>query len=121
MDRLPPEDFIPIVTNSPATDAMAPLYSRSDSKSVFVGTSVRSRITPGIGLRRQFRTLHGDLKGLLAVQMAIDCIGPAALGIWLQFDPHVVYAGKTRGLIDALVFAGDTLVARASAAFRPVA
>jgi acyl-coenzyme A thioesterase PaaI-like protein len=138
MDRLPPQDFIPVVTNSPATDAMAPLYSKSGPNAVFVGTFVRPSLcnghgtahggviaaiadfAMGLGYASDFRALHGELRGLLTVQMAIDYIGPGALGTWLQFNPRVVYAGKTRGLIDALIFADDTLIARASAAFRPV-
>ena len=138
MDREPPANFIPLVTNSPATDSFAPLYSKEEGSSVFVGTFVRRTLcnghnnahggviaaladyAMGYSYGVAFRRLHGDIRGLVTSQLSIDYIAAAELGTWLQFNPRVVHTGKTRGVTDVLIFADDTLAARANAAFRPI-
>jgi predicted transcriptional regulator len=48
----------------------------------------------------------------------VDYVDIAQIGQWISIVPRVVTASRRTGLIDALIYADDTLIARASATFK---
>ncbi len=134
-----PEGFEPMPTHGPAVDAWRPLYLRKSGGTVLLATVVRDALcnshklahggviaaladqAMGQAYAIAFRAAHGELRGLLTLQMALDYIAAAEIGTWLQFEPRVVLNGKSRGIVDCLATADGMLVARAHAVFRPLA
>jgi uncharacterized protein (TIGR00369 family) len=60
----------------------------------------------------------GQLKGIVTTSLSVDYVGAAKLGQWLQITPRLVKAGRSSGVVDALITADGAVVARASANFR---
>ena len=136
MNGPPPEGFSTLTTNSPATDAWAPLYLKHDAEGVHIGTFVRPAMCNGHGTAHggtiaaladyamglsyglSFREAFGNLRGVVTTQMALDYIGGAPLGSWLQIRPATIHTGRSRGFTDARIYADGVLAARATAAFR---
>jgi uncharacterized protein (TIGR00369 family) len=62
--------------------------------------------------------LGGHVGGIVTTSLAVDYVGVAKLGQWLQISPRVIKAGKSSGVIDALITADGGVVARSNAGFR---
>ena len=134
-----PDGFELATGHGPAVDAWEPIYLRRGNDGVQLGTLVRECFCNNHGIAHggaiaaladmamghayaaAFRAGHGDLRGLLTLQIALDFIAGAAIGSWLQFDTRVVLSGKSRGIIDCVATADGALVARANSVFRPLA
>ena len=58
--------------------------------------------------------------GALTVSLSLDYVASAKPGQWLQVTPRVVKAGRSTGVVEALVTADGEVVARANATFRMV-
>jgi uncharacterized protein (TIGR00369 family) len=132
MSTNPPEGFAPHFRKSPVTDPWEPLYSRKVDGMVQIGFELREAHCNSRGL------LHGgviaaladnamglscgssmpSVQGLVTVSLAVDYVGAARAGQWLQIEPRVLKTGKSMGFADALVKADGAVVARASATFR---
>ena len=121
---------------SPLTDPWEPLYSRKLEDRVVLGLAVAAPHTNSRGL------LHGGLiaaladnamglscgqvlardgvhaGGLVTVSLAVDYLGKAQIGDWLEFDTDFVRAGRTLCFAGAAVTAGGEAIARAHATFR---
>ncbi len=57
---------------------------------------------------------------LVTVSMAIDFIGSAKIGQWVEVRPKVLRTGGRICFCEALVYADETLCARANATFSVV-
>jgi uncharacterized protein (TIGR00369 family) len=133
----PPDGFSPHDRKSPVTDAWEPLYSSRAGGVVRIGFHLDRQHCNGRGL------LHGGViaaladnamglslreamlasgaeapKGLVTTSLAVDYLGVAELGQWIEVVPRVVKAGGSSGVVDALVTANGETIARANASFR---
>lgn len=62
----------------------------------------------------------GDASGLVTVSLTVDFVGAAQTGQWVEFRAEVVKPGRSICFASALVFADDSVCARASSVFRVV-
>lgn len=60
----------------------------------------------------------GESPGFVTTSLAVDYISAARQGQWVVVAPRLIKRGKTSGVVDALVYADDVVVARANATFR---
>lgn len=129
-----PDGFEPHYRKSPLTDPWEPLYSRRTDDAVQVGLRIAPPHTNSRGLA------HGGLitaladnamglscgvgleaaGGLLTVNLAVDFLGSARIGQWLQIEPVVVKRGRGLCFAQALVTADGEPCARANATFKVV-
>jgi uncharacterized protein (TIGR00369 family) len=131
-----PEGFQPHDRKSPMTNPWEPLFARKTDDRVVLGLTVAAPHTNSRGL------LHGGLiaaladnamglscaivlardgvkaNGLITVSLAVDYMGKAEIGDWLEFDTEFVRAGRTLCFAGAVVIAGGQPIARAHATFR---
>ncbi len=132
-----PAAFSIHMRRSPVTAPWEPLYARRDAGQFRLGLIVRVEHTNSRGL------LHGGViatladnamglslgvvveaqgrvpaKGIMTTALAVDYLGRAALGQWLEVDTNFVHAGGGSGVTQALITADGTVIARANASFR---
>lgn len=119
---------------SPVTDPWEPIYSRKTSDVVVLGlvaeaahTNSRGFVHGGLisaladnamGLSCARRL--GDEASLVTVNLALDFLGTAQVGQWLEFDTVFVKAGNTLAFAQAFVTADGEPCARANGVFRVV-
>lgn len=133
----PPEGFEPHFRRSPLTDPWEPIYSRRMADRVVMGLHAREAHTNSRGM------VHGGLiaaladnamglscvqvlqakgfrpeGGLVTVSLAIDYVGAAKLGQWVEVDTRYVKTGRTLCFAQAFVMADGDVIARADARFR---
>ena len=73
----------------------------------------------GLSLDETLRRTQGKEPGaLVTVGLALDFLGAAKVGQWLEVTPRVLRAGGSLGFVDCLVRADDQPVARGNATFR---
>lgn len=53
----------------------------------------------------------------MTTSLAVDFLGRAGLGQWLEVDTTFIHAGKRHGVTQAFIIAGGKIIARANAAF----
>jgi uncharacterized protein (TIGR00369 family) len=128
-----PPDFAVHTRTSPATRGWEPLYAATNTGVFRLGTVIAEAHCNSRGM------LHGGVIATLAdnacglslglalggrpgsvvtTSLAVDYVGAAKLGQWLEVVPRVVKAGKSTGVVDALVTADGEIIARANATFR---
>lgn len=123
--------FAPHDRKSPLTDPWEPLYSRKMDDRVILGlraaaahTNSRGFVHGGLisaladnamGLSCA-RTL-GQVNGLVTVSLALDFLGVAHQGQWLEFDTVFVKPGRTLCFTQAFITADGKPCARANAVF----
>ena len=129
-----PEGFAPHFRKSPLTDPWEPLYSGTTEEAVIIGLRAGEAHTNSRGL------VHGGLisaladnamglsaglglnaaGGLVTVSLAIDFLGVAKPGQWLEFTTAYAKRGKTLCFAQLFVTADGETVARANATFRVI-
>ncbi|HEX4301410.1 MAG TPA: PaaI family thioesterase [Rhizomicrobium sp.] len=129
-----PDGFAPHFRKSPLTEPWEPLYSRKVEGTIRLGTWLRPAHTNGRGFA------HGGLLTALAdnamglscveqaggatsfvtVNLAVDFLGTAKPGQWLEVRTDFVRPGKTLSFAQCFVTADGEKVARANATFRAV-
>lgn len=139
MDPAAPDGFAPHFRKSPLTDPWEPLYSKVLPDRIVIGLCVREPHTNSRGM------VHGGLIAALAdnamglscaavmaaegreatakpvtVSLALDYVGAAKLGQWVEFDTQYVKTGKTLCFAQAFVRADGEVIARADAKFRVI-
>lgn len=120
--------------HSPVTDPWEPIYSRRTDKAVVLGLVADAAHTNSRGM------VHGGLISALAdnamglscahqlgpdaslvtVNLALDFLGAAKIGQWLEFDTVFVKPGSTLAFAQAFVTADGEPCARANGVFRVV-
>jgi uncharacterized protein (TIGR00369 family) len=130
----PAPGFAPHERKSPLTDPWEPLYSRIAGDRVILGLRAGAAHANGRGFVHGglisaladnamglscARTL-GHAGGLLTVNLAVDFLGPAYQGQWLEFDTVFVKPGRTLCFAQAFVTADGQPCARANGTFRVV-
>jgi uncharacterized protein (TIGR00369 family) len=132
MSAAPPEGFAPHFRKSPVTDPWEPLLSRQVEGAVQIGLRLREAHCNSRGFLHggviaaladnamglSCGKVLGSVQGLVTVNLAVDYVGTARIGQWLQVEPRVLRTGRSMSFADALVTADGSLVARASASFR---
>ena len=129
-----PEGFTPHFRKSPLTAPWEPLYSRTTGEAVILGLRAGEAHTNSRGL------VHGGLisaladnamglsaglglnaaGGLVTVSLAVDFLGVAKPGQWLEFATAFAKRGKTLCFAQLFVTADGETVARANATFRVI-
>ena len=127
----PPEGFSRHYRQSPVTDPWEPLYSRKDAGVVSIGFQAAAAHANGRGFVHGglisaladnamgltcVETL-GDVSGLVTVSLAVDFLGSANLGQWVEITPKVNRAGGRLCFAEALVTADGEPCAKAHATF----
>ena len=129
-----PDGFARHYRQSPLTNPWEPLYSRKDAQAVVIGFRAGEAHTNSRGF------VHGGMLSALAdnamglscgqaleggpslvtVSLAIDFLGTAALGEWVEIRPKVNRAGGVLCFAEAEVTADGRPCAKAHATFRVV-
>ena len=134
MTETVPDGFLPHFRNSPLTEPWEPLYSKKADGAVLLGTHVRMAHANARGFAHGgFITAladnamgltcverSGGLASLVTVSLAIDFLGAAQIGQWLQVRPDFAKIGKTLCFVQCMVTADGEPCARANATFRTV-
>ena len=128
----PPEGFAPHYRRSPLTNAWEPLFSRKADGVVAIGFCAREPHANSRGF------VHGGMISALAdnamglscaealegrpslvtVSLALDFLGTARLGQWVEVRPRLARLGSTLCFAEALVTADGEPCAKAHATFR---
>ena len=135
-DAVLPAGFGPHARKSPITDPWEPLYARAAEDRLVLATWVRephcnSRQMPhggflaamadnamGLSLGMNLARAGAKVDGLVTVSLAIDYLGSAHLGQWLEFDTDFIKLGRSICFAEATVRADGVPVARARASFK---
>jgi uncharacterized protein (TIGR00369 family) len=135
VNQLVPDGFSRHFRQSPITDPWEPLYSRRTEAGVTMGLVASPAHTNSRGF------VHGGLiaaladnamglscgqqldgvSGLVTVNLAVDYLGSATVGQWLQVTPTVVKLGASLCFAQAIVSADGRPCARANATFKVAA
>jgi uncharacterized protein (TIGR00369 family) len=132
-----PEGYARHFRTSPLTDPWEPLYSKAVDGAIvlalrareahcnsrgFVHGGLISALADnamGLSVFEELRKRQaGQPRSIVTVSLAIDFLGSAQTGQWLEFVPRVLKAGSNLGFADCIVSAGGQPIARASATFR---
>lgn len=138
-----PSGFTPHNRKSPVTDPWQPLYGRTDhgvyelgfildtchcnGRGLLHGGVIAALADNAMGLSLGMARLqNGEAKegkaqtvsAIVTTSLHVDYIAIAQIGQWISILPRVVTAARRTGLIDALIYADDTLIARAHATFK---
>jgi uncharacterized protein (TIGR00369 family) len=133
-EAAPPAGFDRHYRKSPLTDAWEPLYSRKGASSVAIGFRAAERHANSRGfvhggmisaladnaMGLSCGEALGRLSSLVTVSLAVDFLGAAQLGQWVQVTPSVNKAGSTLCFAEAVVTADGEVCAKAHATFRVV-
>ena len=128
----PPEGFAPHFRKSPVTDAWEPLYSRraqgvveigfhaarahANSRGFVHGGLISALADNAMGL--SCGEALGEFSSLVTVSLALDFLGSANFGQWVQVEPRLNRLGSTLCFAEALVTADGAPCAKAHATFR---
>jgi acyl-coenzyme A thioesterase PaaI-like protein len=127
----PPAGFTRHYRQSPVTDPWEPLYSRKDAGVVSIGfvaapahANSRGFVHGGLitaltdnAMGLSCAETLGDASSLLTVSLAVDFLGSANLGQWVEITPKVNRAGGRLCFVEALVTADGEPCAKAHATF----
>lgn len=128
---LPPEGFLPLFRSSAFLDLVGPLFYRPEGESFRVGMRVLAQHANSTG------SMHGGLVATLAdvslgyvtassrepplrmstASLAIDYIGTAPLGSWVEANVTIDKIGRHLAFADAVIAADGRPVAKARALF----
>lgn len=127
----PPEGFLPLFRSSAFLDLVGPLFHRPEGESFRVGMRVLAQHANSTG------TMHGGLIATLAdvslgyvtassrepalrmstASLAVDYIGAAPLGSWVESHVSIDRIGKHMAFASAQISADGRPVAKARALF----
>jgi len=130
----PPPGFERHYRRSPLTDAWEPLYSRKADGVVTIGfwaanahANSRGFVHGGLisaladnAMGLSCGETLGRLSSLVTVSLALDFLGAAQLGQWVEVRPSVSKVGSTLCFAEAVVTADGAVCAKAHATFRVI-
>lgn len=128
-----PTGFLPHTRRSPATSAWEPIYFRvidesyqlairfadahANTRGGLHGGVIATLADNAMGLTLSL-ALKGQTVGIVTTSLSIDYIAAATPGQWIVFVPRLIRSGRANGVVDALVYAADKVIARTNASFR---
>jgi uncharacterized protein (TIGR00369 family) len=124
-----PDGFVRNPRSSPLTAPWEPVFYRELEGSVQLGLRVAEPHCNSRGFAHGglIASLADNAMGLslwrstqasaVTTHLSLDYMRSVRCGQWLQFEPRVVRVGKSLGVVDALITADGTVVARADATF----
>jgi uncharacterized protein (TIGR00369 family) len=133
-----PDGFAPHFRKSGLTDPWEPLYSKRVDGTVIIALraarphansrgfvhggliSALADNAMGLSCGEVLRAQGAPATSLVTISLAVDFIGTARIGQWLEVRPHVLKVGGRVCFCEALVMADDTPCARANATFSVV-
>jgi uncharacterized protein (TIGR00369 family) len=129
-----PECFERHTRKSPLTEPWEPLYVRKTDRAVIIGLRLARPHTNGRGLihggliaalsdnAMGYSCAHvmGGAYSLVTIGLAVDFVGTAEVGQWLEIESDVVKTGRTICFAQSLIKADGAVIARANATFRVV-
>lgn len=129
-----PAGFERHTRRSPLTAPWEPLYAKMTDDAVVLGLRIREAHTNSRGLAHgglitaladnamgySCGRKLGDSTRLLTASLAIDFIGSAKIGQWLQIEPDVIKVGATLCVAQCFVTADGVRCARANGTFSVV-
>lgn len=127
-----PEGFEPHSRTSPATAAWEPIFARATPTALMLGLRIAQNHCNSRGLLHGgvIATLADNAMGLscartydppaplVTINLALDYLGLARLGQWLDVTTTVIKTGKALAFASCLVNADGTPIARGNATFR---
>ena len=130
-----PEDFSPHLRKSPVTTPWEPIYARTTPDAYILGLRLAEAHTNSRGLAHggviaaladnamglSVALLDSEPRAPVTVSLAVDYLGQAKLGQWLDFTTIFARLGGTLAFADCHVHADGEVVAKASATFRLLA
>jgi uncharacterized protein (TIGR00369 family) len=127
-----PADFVLHTRSSAVTKPWEPIYAgqrdgsfrlgliiaeaHCNSRHMLHGGVIAALADNAMGLTLAY--VSGRVGSVVTTSLAVDYFGLGKSGQWLEIAPRLVSAGKSSGIVDALVSADGTVVARANASFR---
>jgi uncharacterized protein (TIGR00369 family) len=128
----PPVGFCRHFRQSPLTDPWEPLYSRKEGGVVSIGfhASAPHANSRGFVHGGMISSLADNAMGLscglalgggaslVTINLAVDFLGTATLGQWVEVTPKLNRLGSTLCFAEAAVTADDNLCAKAHGTFR---
>jgi acyl-coenzyme A thioesterase PaaI-like protein len=127
-----PADFVLHTRSSAVTKPWEPIYgspregsfrlgliiadAHCNSRQMLHGGVIAALADNAMGLT--LASVSGRAGSVVTTSLAVDYFGLGKIGQWLEIAPRLVSAGKSSGIVDALVSADGTVVARANASFR---
>ncbi|MES2938574.1 MAG: PaaI family thioesterase [Pseudomonadota bacterium] len=136
-DDAVPAGYEPHDHRGPLTDPWEPIYAKTVGQALWIGLRAREAHcnrrmfvhgglvsaladnAMGLSARRALLEKFGGQPGAgVTVSLTVDFLGSGQIGQWLEFQPRVLKVGKNLAFTDAVVFADETLIARANAVFR---
>jgi len=129
-----PPGFEPHFRKSPLTDPWEPVYSKRTDAAVIIGlrlakphTNSRGLIHGGLiaaladaALGHSCAHRMGGVSSLVTISLAVDFVGTAQVGQWLEVVSEVIKTGSTICFAQCLIKADDVVIARANGTFRVV-
>jgi len=132
-----PAGFSRHARTSPLTEPWEPIYAKAENGSIILALRIRREHCNSRGFAHGglISTLADNAMGLsleetlrlqgeervsraLTITLALDFLGSAQIGQWVEFGPRVLRAGKSLGFVDCIVRADDKPIARGNATFR---
>jgi uncharacterized protein (TIGR00369 family) len=130
-----PADFVLHTRSSAVTKPWEPIYASQQEGAFRLGLHIaaphcnsRGMLHGGViaaladnAMGLTLGLAAGQVGSIVTSSLAVDYFGLAKIGQWLVIVPRLVHAGKSSGIIDALVSADGVAIARANASFRVLA
>lgn len=130
-----PTDFFVHTRSSAVTKPWEPIYAGQREGSFRLGLLIaeahcnaRHFLHGGViaalcdnAMGLTFAHVSGRVGSVVTTALALDYFGSGKIGQWLEITPRLVSAGKSSGLVDALVTADGVPISRANASFRLLA
>ena len=122
-----PDGFVRHERTSPLTAPWEPLWFRDADGALGVRVAEAHCNSRGTAHGGLIAALADNIMGIacararpsrpVTVGLSVDYLGPARVGAWLEFVPHVDKAGATLGFATCRITADGVPCARASATF----
>jgi uncharacterized protein (TIGR00369 family) len=130
-----PADFVLHTRSSAVTKPWEPIYANAREGSFRLGLMIadahcnsRHMLHGGViaaladnAMGLTLAHVSGRVGSVVTTALSVDYFGSGKIGQWLEIAPRLVSAGKSSGIVDAIVMADGVAIGRANASFRILA